>query len=263
MTKMKRILIPGELRIYTGGMGGGKTHQAISNSNDRKFSLRESILVVQPGVSFREGIDDNGKTKARSSVAAESILIPYDHPFEILELAKKSKANLVTITDSHMFSAEPIAAVVYGLLNSGVDVYLDCLKYDYGGKVFPVLRELIDAANLISYNFRQCGCQEPGEKPKGYYNQLIVNTLFGKKKEVLELLKSKKNPDQKLIYLVEHGTKDKKTGLILPAYFGATNITGDIATDLILTDEVSDKISYITRCRECFTKPKNLTEYLQ
>ncbi len=260
---MKKARIPGTLRIFTGGMGGGKTHQALSESNDRKYNLGEKVLVVMPAVSYRENIDGNGQAKARSSVAADCIFFPEDNPFGILEQARQKKTRLVAIADSHMFASGPISAVVYGLLNSGVDVYLDCLKYDYGGGVFPVLEGLIHAANSISYHYRQCNCQKPGEEPKGYYNQLIVNTPFRRKRELLDLLRTKEKKDPKLIFLVEHGTEDKKTGLILPAYFGATNVTGDIAINLSSTGEVSDKISYVTRCRNCFIKPRNLTEYLQ
>ena len=162
-----------------------------------------------------------------------------------------------------MFVSGPIVAVVYGLLKSGIDVNLDCLKFDYGGKVFPVLADLIHSAEKINYYFRKCDCQRSGAKPQGFYNQLIVNTPFNKRQELLDLLRTKIPIDQKLIYLVENGNKDKKTGLILPAYFGPTNITGDIAVNLSSDDQVSDKISYVTRCRRCFTKPKDLTEYLQ
>src|SRR3989344_8251052 len=223
---MKKVTIQGSLRIFTGGMGGGKTHTTLTETNDRKHKLREKILVIQPRVSVRESIDGNGETKARSHVAAESRLIPYDNPFEALDLARENKVNLVAIVDSHMFISGPIAAVVYGLLNAGKDVNLDCLEFDYGGEIFPVLQDLIHAANSISYHYRQCDCQKPGDEPIGRYNQLIINTPIKKKKELLEKLKSKPERDQKLIYLVEHGTIDLKTGLILPAYFGATNVTG-------------------------------------
>src|SRR3989339_1869091 len=165
----------GVLRIFTGGMGGGKTHAALSDANDRKHKLREKVLVIQPGVSVRAGIDGEGETKARSSVAAESNIVPYDNPFEALRLAK-DKVNLVTIVDSHMFVSGPIAAVVYGLLNDGRDVNLDCLEFDYGGEIFPVLQALIHSGTSILYHYRQCDCQKPGEEPIGRYNQLIVNT---------------------------------------------------------------------------------------
>lgn len=251
----------GLLRIYTGGMGGGKTHQVISDSNQRLHNLDEKVLVIQPGVSVRTNLDEQGQTKARSSVAAESKIVPYDNPFEVLDLARETK--LVTFVDSHMFVSGPIVAVVYGLLKSGIDVNLDCLKFDYGGKVFPVLADLIHSAEKISYYFRKCDCQKSGDRPQGFYNQLIVNTLFKKRQELLNLLKNKESPDQKLIYLIENGTIDKKTGLILPAYFGPTNITGDIAVNLRSDGQVSDNISYVTRCRKCFTKPRDLTEFLQ
>jgi thymidine kinase len=262
--EMKKIKIPGKLIIFTGGMGGGKTNQLISETNIRTHNLNETVLAVIPNVAVRESVDGNGcQTKARSGLAIDSKTIPYDNPFEILDLAKKENAAVVSIADSHMFLSGPIESVVFGLLNEGRDVYLDCLKYDFGGQVFPVLKNLIHAANNIHYFFKQCDCQQPGDEPKGYYNQLIINTLFKKRKELLDFLKSKPQRDPKLIYLVEHGTLDPKTGLVLPAYFGSTNITGDIAKQLNTGTEISDKVSYVTRCSRCFTRPRYLTEYLQ
>ena len=251
----------GKLTIVCGGMGGGKTTLALTKANDAEHIDGLSVLVVQPEDSYRDHIETASTATARSRMSYPRELIPSNEPLLSVYLAQRKNADIVFYLDSHMFEPHSLIGAIVANLNKGIDVFVDSLTYDFGGEVFPVIRELSPHANKIERKYRRCNCQPKGDEPQGKYNQLVVRTPFSKKEDLLRLL-AENDPEGKNIklrVLVEYGIEDPLTHFIIPAYFGPTNICGDIDGRLGEKEGISFDLEYLSRCDICFVRPKKLS----
>ena len=254
----------GKLHLFDGGMGGGKTTEALKIANHQRHSLRLNPLVLQPNVSFRKSMDTRKEARSRSRISCDRHFIPESDPFQSVYFAEKENSSGVFFLDAHMFRYDELIASIEILLNNGRDVYIDSLTYDYGGRPWPLISAISPHVSSRQSFYTQCECQERGDAPRGIYNQLFVKTPFSRKDELIDLLEREngEGKNAKIIALVRFGTEDPLTHFILPAYFGPTNVTGDIGKSPSTSEEVSAKVIYLPRCEKCFTYPKRLTNLL-
>jgi hypothetical protein len=245
-----------------GGMGGGKSTEAIKISNDLRHTHNLVVVVVQPSGSERAEIDRDGHAGARSGISIDSKVIPATDAYLSLNIARELKADVVTYLDAHMFEPGPLIGAIFANRRDGRTCLVDMLSFTYGGDAYKIAQALGPRADVnLRPMYKRCDCQGTEKQPpRAKYSQLIVNTPFSRRAELLELLQGEKNAEMRA--LVEFGTEDPKTGLILPAYCGPRNITGNIVQgDKIPDEEVSAKLDYEPRCSACFVRPYRLDQF--
>tara|TARA_Y100000310_G_C20625298_1_gene785513 strand:- start:824 stop:1600 length:777 start_codon:yes stop_codon:yes gene_type:complete len=249
------------LIVTEGGMGGGKTEESIRHSHFFRHTQGLMVLVVQPDGSVREGIDRGGEAGSRSGLCIDVSRIPTNNAYVSVHLARQLDVDVVTYLDTHMFEPGPLIGAVFANKKEGRTSLVDTLSFTYGGEAYRIAEVLGPRADIrLPPKYARCGCQTAkGESPKGKYSQLLIKTPFRKREELLRLLEGEDNIEMRL--LVEHGIEDPKTGLILPAYAGPRNITGNITDTSGNVEGISADCDYQPRCSECFVKPYKLDQF--
>jgi len=245
------------LVVIPGGMGGGKSETSIRIRHRLVHTDGLSALVVQPDGSTRTGIDSEGEAGSRSGLRTETVRIPSDNPYIAVHIARERSVDIVVFLDSHMFSPYPLIGSVFANRKDGRTVLVDTLTFDYGGEEYLAARVLSARADIIfPPRYNRCLCQRKKGKPKGKFSQLLIKTPYSKREELLALLTGSENIEMRI--LVENGTRDPKTGLILPAYAGPRNITGDVSKSIVIPEGVSTGVDYLARCSRCYVRPRRL-----
>jgi len=134
----------GKLTVIAGPMFAGKTTKLITLY--RVFSKNGSKVVCFKA----EGAEVNnriGKTDSHDKHALPVTFIENDKPQLMLKLAEKEKAEKVLIDSTQFFPDTQTKKVIFKLLNSGVDVVVNGLLYDYKRKYFRLMHELFDLAD--------------------------------------------------------------------------------------------------------------------
>jgi thymidine kinase len=154
------------LHVIAGCMSSGKT-DALLRLLRRAEYARRRILLVRPNIDTRTPPD---YAESRSQARYPSRTVPTDDPWQIVQIARESDADLVGIDEAEFFIPE-IIDVVEALRRSGRHVIVTGLNLDFAARPFGSMPELMARADEISMLTAICViCGEPATRTQRLVN---------------------------------------------------------------------------------------------
>jgi thymidine kinase len=147
-----------ELTLILGPMKSGKSFELISYFAPLKYTDISYALFQ----SARNERDNNIASRNGANIEARKI--------SSLHEALNEDLKIVGIDELHMFAPEDVAAID-ALLKKGVKVIASGLDTDYRGKMFDVIRNLLELGpKEVRYKRAVC---EVCKKPSAVYSQVL------------------------------------------------------------------------------------------
>lgn len=133
------------LHVIAGCMSSGKT-DALLRLLRRAEYARRRIILVRPNLDTRTPPE---YAESRSQARYPSRTVPVDDPWQIVQIARESDADLVGIDEAEFFSPDIVDAVE-ALRRSGRHVIVTGLNLDFAARPFGSMPELMARADEIS-----------------------------------------------------------------------------------------------------------------
>ena len=154
------------LHVIAGCMSSGKT-DALLRLLRRAEYARRRILLVRPNIDTRTPPE---YAESRSQARYPSRTVPTDDPWQIVQIARESDADLVGIDEAEFFIPEIVDAVE-ALRRSGRHVIVTGLNLDFAARPFGSMPELMARADEISMLTAICViCGEPATRTQRLVN---------------------------------------------------------------------------------------------
>lgn len=133
------------LHVIAGCMSSGKTDELLRLLRRAEYARRR-ILLVRPDFDTRTPPE---YAESRSLARYPSRIVPTDEPWQIVQMARESDADLIGIDEAEFFTADVIDAVE-ALRSSGRHIVVTGLNLDFAGRPFGSMPDLMARADEVT-----------------------------------------------------------------------------------------------------------------